>query len=64
MASEANKDIGGNGGRGPGAGEGATDDSAWENDLTEEDMPSPEQREETAHDLRLDPDVDGVAEPN
>jgi hypothetical protein len=35
--------------------EGATDDRAWENQLTEEDMPSPEEREEAAHELTLDP---------
>jgi hypothetical protein len=36
--------------------ERATDDRAWENDLTEEDMASPEEREEVAHDLTIDPD--------
>ncbi len=36
--------------------ERATDDGAWEDDLTEEDMASPEEREEAAHDLTIDPD--------
>jgi hypothetical protein len=35
--------------------ERATDDHAWENELTEEDMPSPEQREDEAHEITLDP---------
>jgi hypothetical protein len=30
----------------------------YEDDLTEERLPSPTQREETAHGLALDPDVD------
>jgi hypothetical protein len=29
-------------------------DSAWENDLTEEDVPDPAEREPAAHELRLD----------
>ncbi|HMD01433.1 MAG TPA: hypothetical protein VKG44_00580 [Candidatus Baltobacteraceae bacterium] len=30
-------------------------DRAWQNDLTEEDMPSPEEREDESADLQLDP---------
>jgi hypothetical protein len=30
-------------------------DGAWQNDLTEEDLPAPRQREDTAGNLRLDP---------
>jgi len=41
---------------GPSAGEErATDDHAWANQLTEEDLPSPEERDDVAHDLELDP---------
>jgi hypothetical protein len=35
--------------------ERSTDDHAWENQLTEEDMPSPEQREDVAETTTLDP---------
>ncbi len=31
------------------------DDGAWENELTEEDLPSPRLREEAAETLHLDP---------
>jgi hypothetical protein len=30
-------------------------DGAWANDLTEEDLPDPAERDDVAHDLRLDP---------
>ena len=30
-------------------------DGAWENDLTEEDIPDPAEREPSSHDLNLDP---------
>ncbi len=30
-------------------------DRAWENDLTEEDIPDPAEREPAAHDLEMDP---------
>jgi hypothetical protein len=30
-------------------------DNAWENDLTDEDVPDPAEREPAAHELRLDP---------
>lgn len=40
--------------RSPGE-ERATDDHAWANDLTEEDLPPPEQRDDVAHNLELDP---------
>jgi hypothetical protein len=29
----------------------------YENDLTEEDLPSPARRDDAAHDLELDPDI-------
>jgi hypothetical protein len=32
------------------------DDGAWENDLTEEDIPDPAEREPAAHELELDPE--------
>ena len=31
-------------------------DGAWQNELTEEDMPSPAQREDVAQNLNIDPD--------
>ncbi|MBC5809332.1 MAG: hypothetical protein GIW95_00515 [Candidatus Eremiobacteraeota bacterium] len=34
---------------------GSPKDGAWQNELTEEDMPSPAQREDVAHGQRLDP---------
>lgn len=30
-------------------------DRAWQNDLTEEDMPDPVEREDEAHEITLDP---------
>jgi hypothetical protein len=33
------------------------DDGAWQNELTEEDMAAPEQREDAAETLKIDPGI-------
>jgi len=39
------------------SGNKSPDDGAWQNELTEEDVSAPEQRDDAAKELKIDPDI-------